>query len=132
MLTPTAWTKKSGRVEGFLTLRNCCPLLKQRAPRHLGITLIWPPDTTMLQETTRRLSDAEQRLLRRRSAVPKPGSVYWMRDERRTALITSSICAAILVIGVLVGFPVVGAMVAGTFALMRFSGYRERRRLRRH
>jgi hypothetical protein len=55
-----------------------------------------------------------------------------MRDERRAALVTVSICAAIFLIAALVGFPVVGAVVAGTFALMRFSGYRERRRLRRH
>lgn len=86
----------------------------------------------MLQETTRPLSNAERRLLRMRSAVPKLGSVYWMRDERRAALVTVSICAAFVLIGVLVRFPVVGAIVAGTFALMRFSGYRERRRLRRH
>jgi hypothetical protein len=86
----------------------------------------------MLQETTRPLSDAERRLLRMRSAVPKPGSVYWMRDERRAAMITVSICAVFALIGVLVRFPVVGSVVAGAFALMRFSGYRERRELRRH
>jgi len=85
----------------------------------------------MLHETTRPLSEAEQRLLRRRSAVPKIGSVFWMRDERRAALITASICAVIVLLGVLVRFPVIGAIVAGSFALMRFSGYREGRRLRR-
>jgi hypothetical protein len=86
----------------------------------------------MLQETTRPLSDAERRLLRKRSEVPKLGSVYWMRDERRAALITASICALIILVGVSVRFPVVGAIAAGTFALMRFSGYRERRKLRPH
>ena len=86
----------------------------------------------MLQETTRPLSDAERRLLRMRSAMPKLGSVYWMRDERRAALVTASTAAAIVLIGVLVRIPVVCAIVAGSFALMRFSGYRERRRLRRH
>ena len=86
----------------------------------------------MLEETTRPLSDAERRLLRRRSVVPKLGSVYWMRDERRAAMVTVSICAAILLIAVLVRFPVVGAVIAVTFALMRFSGYRERQRLQRH
>jgi hypothetical protein len=86
----------------------------------------------MLQETTRPLSDAERRLLRRRSAVPKLGSVYWMRDEHRAALVAASICAVIVLIGALVRFPLVGAVVAGAFALMRFSGYRERRRLRRY
>lgn len=86
----------------------------------------------MLQETTRPLSEAERRLLRRRSAVPKVGSVFWMRNERCAALITASICAVIVLLGVLVRFPVIGAIVAGLFALVRFSGYRERRRLRRH
>lgn len=64
--------------------------------------------------------------------MPKLGSVYWMRDERRAALVTVSICAAVVLIGVLVRFPVVGPVVACAIALMRFSGYRERRRLRRH
>jgi hypothetical protein len=86
----------------------------------------------MLQETTRPLNDAERRLLRKRSAVPRLGSVYWMRDERRAALVTVSICAAVVFIGVLVRFPLVGAVVAFAFALMRFSSYRERRRLRQH
>src|SRR5262245_50204716 len=86
----------------------------------------------MLQETIRPLNEAERRLLRRRSAVPKVGSVYWMRDERRAALITVCICAVIGLIGLLVSFPVVGAVVAGAFALMRFSGYQERQKLRRH
>lgn len=86
----------------------------------------------MLQETTRPLSEAERRLLRMRSAVPKLGSVFWMRDERRAAVITASICAVIVLVGVLARFWVIGAIVAATFALIRFSGYRERRRLRRH
>ena len=64
--------------------------------------------------------------------MPKLGSVYWMRDERRAAIITVSICAFLILIGVLVRFPVVGAVGAGAGALMRFSGYRERRRLRQH
>lgn len=55
-----------------------------------------------------------------------------MRDERRAALITASTCVAIILVGVLVRFPVVAAVVAGVFVLMRFSGYRERRKLRRH
>lgn len=55
-----------------------------------------------------------------------------MRDERCAGLITVSICAAVILIGTWVRFPVFGAVVAGTFALMRFSGYRERRRVRRH
>src|SRR3954463_11681288 len=86
----------------------------------------------MLEETTRPLNEAERRLLRRRSAVPKLGSVYWMRDERRAGLITACICAAIVLAGMLMRFPIIGAVVAGTFALMRFSGYREGRKLRRH
>lgn len=86
----------------------------------------------MLQDTTRPLSDAERRLLRMRSAVPKLGSVYWMRNERRASLVTVFTCAAVVLIGMLVRFPIIGAVVAGTFALMRFNGYRERRRLRRH
>ena len=64
--------------------------------------------------------------------MPKPGGVYWMRNEKRTALITVFVCAAIVLIGVLARFPIVGAIVAGTFALIRFSGYRERRRLKGH
>jgi len=104
------------------------------ASRGLGLAQLrdWVgrPPAPMLQETTRPLSDAEQRLLRRRSAVPKLGSVYWMRDERRAALVTVSTCAAVVLIGVFVRFPVVGAVAAGAFALMRFSGYRGRWRLR--
>jgi hypothetical protein len=64
--------------------------------------------------------------------MPKIGSVFWMRDERRAVLISASLSAAIVVIGVLAGFPVIGAIVAGSFALMRFGAFRERRRLRRH
>jgi hypothetical protein len=86
----------------------------------------------MLQETTRPLSNAERRLLQRRSAVPKLGSVYWMRDERKGAWVSVSICAATFVIAALVRFPIIGAVVAATFALMRFNGYRQRRQLRRH
>lgn len=86
----------------------------------------------MIQETTRPLSDAERRLLRRRSAVPKPGSVYWMQDEYQAAGITVLICAAAVLIGMFVRSPVLGAVVAGAFALMRFSSYRERQRLLRH
>ena len=109
---------------------------------HCSISNVWgapylrsrsvKPPTPMLQVTTRPLSDAERRLLRRRSSVPKLGSVYWMRDERRAALVTVSICAAIVLIAVLVRFSIVGAVVAGAFALMRFNGYRQRNRLRRH
>lgn len=86
----------------------------------------------MLQESTRPLSKAERRLLLRRSTVPKLGSVYWMRDERRATWVTVSICAVVIVVGVIVRFPLVGAVAASAFALMRFSGYLERRRLRRH
>jgi hypothetical protein len=64
--------------------------------------------------------------------MPKLGSVFWMRDERRAALITASVCAVIMLVGVLARYPVIGTMVGGTFALMRFRGYRERQRLRRH
>lgn len=67
-----------------------------------------------------------------RSVLPKLGSVYWMRNERRAALVTASICAAVVLIGVLIRFPIVGALIAGTFALIRFGSYRERRQLRRH
>src|SRR5882672_7101545 len=86
----------------------------------------------MLQETTRPLRDAERRLLKRRSVVPKLGSVYWMRDERRATLATVSICAASVLVGVLVHFSIVGAVVAGAFALVRVSCYRERRSIRSH
>jgi hypothetical protein len=55
-----------------------------------------------------------------------------MCDERRACLITVSICAAVVLVGMLVRFPIIGAVVAGTFALMRFSRYRARRKLRRH
>ena len=55
-----------------------------------------------------------------------------MRDERRAALITGSICTAIILVGALFSFPVVGAIVASTVALMRFSGYRKRRKLRQN
>ena len=54
-----------------------------------------------------------------------------MRDERRAALVTVSLCAAIVLVGVLVRFPGLGAITAGVLALMGLSGYRERRRLRR-
>ena len=86
----------------------------------------------MLHETTRPLSEAERRLLRRRSAVPQTGSVFWLKNERRVALVTASVGVAIVLAGVGAGFPVIGAIVAGTFVLIRFSRYRERRRLRRH
>ena len=85
----------------------------------------------MLKETIRPLSRAEQRLLRKRSA-PRLGSVYWMRDERRAALITVFISAAIVLIALLARFPIVGAVVAGAFIMIRLGGYRERRRLRRY
>ena len=112
-------------------MRNALQTLKQDR-LNAGISILCRPPTPMLQETTRPLSAAERRLLRRRSEVPKLGSVYWMRDERRAALVTASICAAVILIGIFVRFPVVGAVIAGVFGLMRFKGYRERRRLRRH
>jgi hypothetical protein len=55
-----------------------------------------------------------------------------MRDESRAALITTSICIAVILIGALTRLVFVGAIIACVFAFMRFNGYRERRRLRRH
>lgn len=85
----------------------------------------------MIQETLRPLNDAERRLLKRRSALPQMGSVYWMSDERQAALVTAAVCAVVVLIGVVGRHPMAGAVVAVAFGLMRLSGYRERRRLRR-
>ncbi|WP_395739261.1 hypothetical protein [Prosthecobacter sp.] len=60
--------------------------------------------------------------------MPKEGSVDWMRDERRAAFVTLAVCAAVVLIGVITHHPKAGAVVAGTFGLMRLSGYRDRRR----
>ncbi|HOA63152.1 MAG: hypothetical protein KA191_17560 [Verrucomicrobia bacterium] len=81
----------------------------------------------MLHETTRPLSEAERRLLRRRSAVPQTGSVFWLENERRVALVTASVGVVIVLARVGAGFPVIDAIVAGTFVLIRFSRYWERR-----
>lgn len=86
----------------------------------------------MIQEISRPLSDAERRLLRRRLALPEPGRVFWMRDERRLALFTVSVCAAIFMAGVMMSVAILGGIVAGVFALMRLNGYWMRRRLRLH
>lgn len=64
--------------------------------------------------------------------MPKLGSVYWMRDERRAALVTGSICVVIVLTGVMLRCPIAAAVVAGVFAVMRFRGYWERRQLRHH
>ncbi len=55
-----------------------------------------------------------------------------MRDERRAAVYTVSISIAIFLAGLVSRFTVVGAIGAGAFALLRFNGYRERRKLRKY
>lgn len=54
-----------------------------------------------------------------------------MRDERGAAVTTAIVCAAVLLIGVLVRHPAAGLVAALGFAWMRFSSYRERRKLRK-
>ena len=55
-----------------------------------------------------------------------------MRDERRAALVSVCVCIGIVVVGMLVSFSAAGAVVAAAVALIRFSGYRQRRKLKRY
>jgi hypothetical protein len=86
----------------------------------------------VLQELTRPFTEAERRLLRRRSQLPKPGEAYWTQREPRKAVVSVLVCAAIIGLGVAFDFPVVAFIMAGLFAAVRIGGYFERRKVRRH
>jgi hypothetical protein len=86
----------------------------------------------MLEEATRPFTRAEQRLLRSRSAMPEVGSVFWMQDERRVGFWTIGIALCVILLGALLSYTVVGAVIGIGFVLVRFNSYRERRRLRKH
>jgi hypothetical protein len=86
----------------------------------------------MLAEVSRPFSAAERRLLRRRATIPKVGSVFWMRDERRTLAWTIGICVALLAVGAFLQQLIVAAVMGAIIALVRLGGYLERRRLRQH
>ena len=86
----------------------------------------------MLAEVNRPFSAAERRLLRRRAAIPKVGSVFWMRDERRTLAWTFGICVALFAAGAFFQQLIIASIAAVVFAFARLGGYRDRRRLRQH
>lgn len=86
----------------------------------------------MLAEVNRPFSPAERRLLRRRAAVPKIGSVFWMRDERRTLAWTLGICVGLLAAGEMFQQLIVASIAAMIFACVRLGGYHERCRLLAH
>jgi hypothetical protein len=54
-----------------------------------------------------------------------------MQDERRATLVTVSVCAAIVLIGVLARLGAFAGIAAGAFAMARFGGSSKRRKLRR-